>query len=178
MGMIDPKLNEIPVKQSPSNLQSDSRTEAIPEHATQARQGLSIQDTIAGDNTMSVGGRGVDTSGVRAGAGAGAGTATVTPATRTSPAPEIVPGARLNSAGQSSIDRSDTGVPGTGHTESSQAGSSVKDEPTQEEIAMRAHEIWLEQGCPSGSCESDWLRAEIELRRARRAGSRAAAASV
>jgi hypothetical protein len=35
--------------------------------------------------------------------------------------------------------------------------------PTHNEIAERAHERWLQRGCPSGSNEEDWLEAEREL---------------
>jgi len=34
---------------------------------------------------------------------------------------------------------------------------------TQEEIAARAHAIWLEQGCPDGRDVENWLQAEREL---------------
>jgi uncharacterized membrane protein len=30
-------------------------------------------------------------------------------------------------------------------------------------IAARAHEIWLERGCPIGSDQEDWFQAEREL---------------
>ena len=33
-----------------------------------------------------------------------------------------------------------------------------------EEIALRAHRLWEARGCPIGSPEEDWLRAEEELR--------------
>ena len=32
------------------------------------------------------------------------------------------------------------------------------------EIATLAHELWQTRGCPYGSPEEDWLRAEGELR--------------
>jgi hypothetical protein len=32
------------------------------------------------------------------------------------------------------------------------------------EIAARAYEIWLANGCPEGSAEADWFRAAEELR--------------
>jgi hypothetical protein len=31
------------------------------------------------------------------------------------------------------------------------------------EIAVRAYELWKERGCPDGSPEFDWFRAEQEL---------------
>jgi hypothetical protein len=34
----------------------------------------------------------------------------------------------------------------------------------QEERALRAHRIWEERGCPIGSPEEDWFRAEEEIR--------------
>lgn len=36
--------------------------------------------------------------------------------------------------------------------------------PTQDEIAARAYRCWHERGCPDGSPELDWSRAEQELR--------------
>ncbi len=37
-------------------------------------------------------------------------------------------------------------------------------EPTQEEIATRAYEIYVSEGCREGSELENWLRAERELR--------------
>jgi hypothetical protein len=34
-----------------------------------------------------------------------------------------------------------------------------------EEITLRAYRIWEERGCPIGSPEEDWFRAEEEIRR-------------
>jgi len=81
--MIDPKLNEIPEKATAS---SNNPSRAViseveeREPAQKARPGLSVQDTIASNANLSVGGRGADTSGVRAGAGAGAGGTHLNPA--------------------------------------------------------------------------------------------------
>jgi hypothetical protein len=33
-----------------------------------------------------------------------------------------------------------------------------------DQIAARAHELWLARGCPEGSPEVDWFRAAAELR--------------
>jgi DUF2934 family protein len=41
---------------------------------------------------------------------------------------------------------------------------SVKN-PSQDEIAARAHQIWLDQGCPDGRDMENWLAAESQLRR-------------
>jgi hypothetical protein len=87
--MIDPKFNDIPVD---ADLLTEEEREAQVE-ATPIR-GLSINDTIARDANLSVGARGADTSGVRAGAGAGAGSSWVTPQPDESAAPRIVPGGR------------------------------------------------------------------------------------
>jgi hypothetical protein len=35
--------------------------------------------------------------------------------------------------------------------------------PTQEEIALRAHQLWLQQGCPHGHDVDNWLEAERQL---------------
>ena len=35
--------------------------------------------------------------------------------------------------------------------------------PSQEEIAVQAYFYWEARGCPDGSAEDDWLRAEQEL---------------
>ena len=34
----------------------------------------------------------------------------------------------------------------------------------QEAISRRAYELWLERGCPEGSPDEDWYKAESELR--------------
>ena len=36
--------------------------------------------------------------------------------------------------------------------------------PTHEEIGALAHALWEARGCPEGSPEEDWLRAERELK--------------
>ena len=38
-------------------------------------------------------------------------------------------------------------------------------EPTELEIAVRAHHLWVVRGCPLGSPERDWLQAEKELKK-------------
>jgi hypothetical protein len=40
----------------------------------------------------------------------------------------------------------------------------VSDGPDIEAIKMRAHELWVERGCPHDSADEDWHRAERELR--------------
>jgi len=39
----------------------------------------------------------------------------------------------------------------------------AKSKPTQNEIAFRAYQIYLERGSTSGDPMQDWLRAELEL---------------
>ena len=150
--MTDPKLNEIPV---------DNRTLSEKPRAGEAqrpRQGLSVNDTIGADANLSVGGRGVDTSGVVSGSGAGAGSTMVTPGTSGSPAPRVVPGA----ASTGSTPRGDSGL-----THSPNPGADVQREstvgPTDDEIAARAHQYWVERGRPHGSPDVDWNRARQEL---------------
>jgi hypothetical protein len=126
--------------------------------ATRPRQGLSINDTIAADANLSVGGRGVDTSGVISGAGAGAGSTMLTPGSSGSPAPNVVPGA----ASTGTTPRGDSGL-----TASPNPGAAVQREaglgPTDDEIAQLAHRYWIERGRPQGSPEVDWNRARQEL---------------
>lgn len=33
----------------------------------------------------------------------------------------------------------------------------------EEQIRVRAHEIWLQRGAPDGSALEDWSRAEVEI---------------
>ena len=42
---------------------------------------------------------------------------------------------------------------------------SMPEEGIQQELRLRAHQLWIARGCPLGSPEEDWLRAERELRR-------------
>jgi len=39
----------------------------------------------------------------------------------------------------------------------------MKKSPTHEQIARRAHEIYLENGCHFGHEKDDWLQAQYEL---------------
>ena len=86
--MIDPKLNDLPAKNTAGS--SSATTERT--SAAKPRAGLSVNDTVAADANLSVGGHGADTSGVRSGAGAGAGSSYLDPATTGSPAPNVAPG--------------------------------------------------------------------------------------
>ena len=43
--------------------------------------------------------------------------------------------------------------------------------PTRDEIAERAHRLWLEQGKPPNSAERNWLEAERELNAAAKSRS-------
>ena len=38
--------------------------------------------------------------------------------------------------------------------------------PTESEIAIVAYQLWLERGCPVGSDQEDWFRAEAMLKNA------------
>lgn len=40
----------------------------------------------------------------------------------------------------------------------------VSDGPDIEAIQMRAYELWCERGCPEGSADEDWHRAERQVR--------------
>lgn len=165
--MVDPKLNEVPADAQGELQERGSGKPSAGQ--SKARKGLSVNDTIARDANLSVGSRGADFSGVESGAGAGAGMTSTTPGTAgESPAPNIVPGAR----GVGTTPRSDSAS-----GQSPTGGVDRAGEPTTEEIAHRAYQCWHERGCPEGSPDVDWCRAEEELR-ARRKGQRSQAAVV
>ena len=48
---------------------------------------------------------------------------------------------------------------------SSAKAAAASSEPTHEEIAARAYELYLARGSMDGYSEEDWLLAEAELRR-------------
>jgi len=50
--------------------------------------------------------------------------------------------------------------------------------PEAEEIALLAHRYWLARGCPAGSPEEDWFRAEEELKTRRAAPRKCATRDV
>jgi hypothetical protein len=155
--MIDPKLNEAAEAARPGT------RAGAPAQTASPRQGLSINDTIAADANLSVGGQGADVSGVRAGAGAGAGSSHVSPTPRNSAAPTIEPG--QTGIGTTPLSQ---GVQGDAARLSSGALHQDDDALTHDEISHHAYQCWLERGCPEGSAEEDWQRAERELRERRR----------
>ncbi len=166
--MTDPKLNEIPVEPQ------DASDEQRRQRAQRPRSGLSINDTVAADANLSVGGRGVNVSGVVSGAGAGAGSTSLTPGRSGSPAPQIVPGdASTGTTPLGASGLADVPNPGADFQREESTG------PTDDEIAARAHQCWMERGSPHGSPEVDWHRARMELikERRRRASSTIAASA-
>lgn len=187
--MIDPKFNELP----PTPAGSPEDRSEVPLSAEQEagsgsgpRTGLSINDTVASDANLSVGSRGADTSGVKAGAGAGAGGTFVSPVSSGSPAPNVVPGARgsgttpvsARATEQSPTIREEAGTFENSNDRPSTTSSSSQETPsyTYDEVAVLAYASWCERGCPEGSPEVDWHRAEQEVRR-NRSGNRTAAAT-
>ena len=48
-------------------------------------------------------------------------------------------------------------------TVSESPAESAKFTPTHEQIAALAYALWHERGCPDGSPEVDWLKAEAAL---------------
>jgi Protein of unknown function (DUF2934) len=175
--MIDPKLNDIPVDRSRAATETGEpeSADAQMERLRRSRAGLSINDTIAGDTNLSVGSRGVDTSGVAAGAGAGAGMAVPTAGRGDgSPAPNIVPGARGSGTtlrGDGSSEQQPTMAVERGAAREREIPGSDAYQATYGEIARRAYECWHERGCPEGSPEVDWERAEREMRQRQRAAA-------
>ena len=56
-----------------------------------------------------------------------------------------------------------TTTPTTTRSGSSKTGAQYEVKPSRDQIARRAYEIWLANGCPQGQDEYNWLRAETEL---------------
>ena len=163
--MIDPKLNEIPVGASDELLTEEQR--AAGRVPAKPRPGLSINDTIAGAANLSVGARGIDTSGTSAGAGVGAGMTLTTPGgSDESPSPTLVPGSR--GSGTTVRGTSDTMVPSAIMPESSEertaAFSGSETSYSDHDIAAEANRCWHERGCPEGSPEVDWQLAQQRLK--------------
>lgn len=46
----------------------------------------------------------------------------------------------------------------------SSGASTSNGEPTREEVAALAYQLWIERGSPHGSHEEDWQKAEEQLR--------------
>ena len=44
----------------------------------------------------------------------------------------------------------------------------LPDGPQESEIAIAAYYLWVNRGCPAGSDQDDWFRAEAELKNAQR----------
>jgi len=40
----------------------------------------------------------------------------------------------------------------------------IPEENAAQETALRAYQLWRERGCPEGSAEEDWFRAEEQVR--------------
>jgi hypothetical protein len=59
----------------------------------------------------------------------------------------------------------------TGFAQTSNAASEVAvqiaflDPKNHNDVAMLAHKLWLKRGCPIGSDQEDWFRAENELKK-------------
>lgn len=161
--MIDPKFNALPVEAEgdfEEGPEGSSRSQTA-EGLRGPRQGLSINDTVAANANLSVGSRGVDTSGASAGSGAGAGMTLTTPGDDGSPAPNIAPGPR----GSGTTVRSDSasGQTPTTRLEAGTEGGETYSF-TNDEISTQAYHCWRERGCPHGSPEVDWERAVRQLR--------------
>jgi hypothetical protein len=51
-------------------------------------------------------------------------------------------------------------------TKKSVSSATVAADPDRKSIEALAYELWLKRGCPVGSDQEDWFRAERELRNA------------
>ncbi len=166
--MIDPKLNELDTKSKSGEPETNAAN-------PKPRPGLSINDTVASNANLSVGSRGTDTSGVRSGSGAGAGGVLSTPAAAgESPAPNVTPGnPGTGTTPRGSVAETETQTTAHGRTDDTSIGTDW----THDDVATRAYENWHARGCPHGSPEEDWHRAERELRERRAAGKTSAASA-
>ena len=200
--MIDPKFNEIE-DTTEAGLKKPGVSAETTSTPAQPRRGLSINDTIASDANLSVGSRGTDTSGVRAGAGAGAGSTYLTPGSAgESPAPSIIPGGRgsgttalggINPDQAPTVQDDLTDQPesdlgkASASSQASPVTSTILSEETyvigedtydlnHEEISAHAYTCWRERGSPVGSPQEDWDRAIQELRARKRGLSSSATA--
>lgn len=57
----------------------------------------------------------------------------------------------------------------TSSTSVDEPSVAAPDVVSRQQIEARAHELWIERGCPVGSPDEDWFRAEEELQRESRA---------
>ena len=164
--MIDPKFNQLPATaEGDFAAGAEQAAEGIAASGPKKpRPGLSINDTVAANANLSVGARGVDTSGASAGSGAGAGMTLTTPGNDGSPAPTIAPGPR----GSGTTPRGDS-VSSQIPTTRLEAGTEGLETYgfTVEEISHRAYHCWRDRGCPQGSPEVDWQTAVNQLREKR-----------
>ena len=171
--MIDPKLNELTDKTKGGGNDASPVSGSDAARATKPRAGLSINDTVAADASLSVGSRGVDVSGARAGAGAGTGgTHLSSGAVGESPAVQVKAGP--TGTGTTPLgDATRSQVTTMGGSSSGEGDMEMLD---YDEVSTHAYNMWHERGRPHGSPEEDWHRAEQEVRE-RRAKQRTSAAS-
>lgn len=166
--MIDPKLDKIEVDENDEIANAAERVGATGTADRSKRRGLSINDTVASNASLSVGGRGVDTSGVRAGAGAGAGmTMTTAGEAGESPAPQFIAGDR--GYGTTVLGANDSDVVGSTVPEGYDTEGDLAE--AREQLEARAYQCWCDRGNPIGSPEVDWRRAVDEYRASKRRGS-------
>jgi len=64
---------------------------------------------------------------------------------------------------QSSAEHRATDQQSSGVLDKPAATASAPENVTYDDIATRAYEYWCERGCPEGSPDIDWQRAEQEL---------------
>lgn len=152
--MIDPKLNVDPADSVPSSSNTVKSKEAK-ESLQKVSSSVSVNDTIASNADLSVGGRGVDTSGVSAGAGAGGGM-TRLDSSRSS-TPDIVPGSR----------GSGTTTLGSSSTQGTKESFPHAGDYSEDELSELAYNAWCDRGRPVGSPEVDWQTA-LERARSKR----------
>lgn len=159
--MIDPKLNVEPQDRAATSAKPATKEEAA--RLQKVSSGLSVNNTIASNANLSVGGRGVDTSGVSAGSGAGAGMTRVDGGQGATT--DILPGNR--GSGTTPLGASDS------QAIKANFPASGADELSEAEISEAAYSAWCDRGCPVGSPEVDWQTAIDRLRSNRSRAARA-----
>jgi hypothetical protein len=71
----------------------------------------------------------------------------------------------MKTTGRKTVKTGKVSAPMVKAAPTSKAAATMMSEPTREQIAVRAYELYLARGSLDGYHEEDWLLAEAELRR-------------
>jgi hypothetical protein len=70
----------------------------------------------------------------------------------------------MKTTGRKTVKAENVSAPKTAKVIATPPVNAVKAPPTQEEIARRSYELYLERGAVDGFALDDWMRAEAELK--------------